>query len=304
VVRPLDRRLAQDRREFWTGYQPGFRASDAPVGSPAFFTDVEAHLYALEPDIAELVDFERWAGLDVLEAGCGIATDGMRFVRAGARYTGIDFSPTALAFGRRRLDLEDRTARLVRGSITHLPFADASFDLVYSNGVIHHMPETGRAIGEFHRVLRPSGTAIVMVYHRRSFNFYVSIMTVRRLLSSLLLMPGGSRAIARLTGEAPAVLEGHRELLRAHGLRYLTCPALFLSHNTDGPGNPLSKAYTAQTMRQAFSTFMLVDTQVRFLNLRAYPAGERLERLGAARQLGRRYGWHLWIRATKGSRGW
>jgi hypothetical protein len=120
-----------------------------------------------------------------------------------------------------------------------------------------------------------------------------------RLLASILLIPGADRAIARLTGEAPTVLEGHRSLLRVHGLRYLVDPGLFLSHNTDGPGTPLSKAYRAETMRQAFSEFAAVRTDVRFLNLRAYPMGERLARLGCVRQLGRRYGWHLWIHATK-----
>lgn len=290
---------AVSRQHFWTAYQPGLRATDAPVGSPAFFAEVERRRYALEPDIAELVDFERWAGAEVLEAGCGIATDGIRFVRANARYTAIDFSPVALSLARWRLQLESRAGRFVHGSVVNLPFADASFDLVYSNGVIHHVPETASAIREFHRVLRPGGTAIVMVYHRRSFNFYVSIMTVRRLLASVLLVPHADRAIARLTGEAPEVLEGHRRLLQTHGPRYLTDPALFLSHNTDGPGNPLSKTYTADSMRRAFSDFAVVDTQVRFLNLRAYPAGERLERLPRVRTLGRRYGWHLWIRATK-----
>jgi ubiquinone/menaquinone biosynthesis C-methylase UbiE len=286
-------------QEFWTSYQPGFRASAAPIGSPTFFADVEAHRYGLEPHIVELVDFARWAGRDVLEAGCGLATDGIRFARAGARYTGIDFSPTALALARRRLDLERRSARLVHGSISQLPFADESFDLVYSNGVIHHVPDTARVIGEFHRVLRPGGTALVMVYHRCSFNYFVSIMTVRRLLASLLLVPGAGRVVARLTGESSGVLEAHRELLRIHRLRYLTDPALFLCHNTDGPGNPLSKVYTTGAMRQAFSSFPVVETQVRFLNLRAYPGGERLERLAMVRRLGRRYGWHLWIRAVK-----
>lgn len=286
-------------RSFWTGYQPGFRATAARVGSATFFAEVEAHRYALEPHIAELVDFERWAGTDVLEAGCGIGTDGIRFVRVGARYTGIDFSPTALALARRRLELEGGSGRFVRGSVARLPFADASFDLVYSNGVIHHLPDTARAIGEFQRVLRPGGTALVMVYHRNSFNFYVSIMSIRRVLASIVLVPGADRAVARLTGEAPEVLEGHRELLRTHGPRYLTDPALFLHHNTDGPGNPLSKAYTAPNMRRAFSQFAVVDTQLRFLNLRAYPMGRRLEQLVWVRQLGRRYGWHLWIRATR-----
>ena len=291
---------AYARREFWSEYQPGLRSTDAPVGSPEFFAEVEAHRYRLEPHIAELVRFGDWSGRDVLEAGCGIATDGMRFVRAGARYTGIDFSPTALSLAERRLELEGGTARFVRGSVSALPFPDASFDLVYSNGVIHHMPETGRAIGEFLRVLRPGGTAIVMVYHRASFNFYVSVMLVRRALAALLLVPGAEAAIAAVTGERRDVLQGHRRLLREHGPRYLTDPVLFLSHNTDGPGNPLSKAYTSAGMRAAFAGFAGVRTDVRFLNLRAYPFGERLERTRGARRLGSRVGWHLWIRATKG----
>jgi len=287
------------RRKFWTEYQPGYRATEAAVGSPEFFDEVEAHRYALEPDIVELVRFDQWAGRDVLEAGCGIATDGMRFVRAGARYTGLDFSPAALDLARRQLELRGGAAKFVHGSVADLPFPDESFDLVYSNGAIHHVPETQRAIDEFRRVLRAGGTAIVMVYHRRSFNFYVSIMAVRRALTALLLVPGADRGIARVTGERPDVLRGHRELLRKHGLRYISDPALFLSHNTDGPGNPLSKAYTVEAMRRRFSGFDRVETELRFLNLRAYPMGERLERLARVRELGRRFGWHLWINATK-----
>jgi ubiquinone/menaquinone biosynthesis C-methylase UbiE len=171
-----------ERRLFWTGYQPGTRGATATVGSPEFFAEVSARRYTLEPDIAEIVGFERWAGKDVLEAGCGMGTDAAEFVRAGARYHGVDFSPSALELARRRPELTG--VDLVAGSITDLPYPDASFDLVYSNGVIHHMPQTSRAISEFHRVLRPGGTAIVMVYHRASLNFFFSIMVVRRVLAA------------------------------------------------------------------------------------------------------------------------
>jgi SAM-dependent methyltransferase len=286
-----------DRQSFWTAYQPGTRGAAAAIGTPEFFAQVEAERYALEPDIPEMAGFDRWEGQDVLEAGCGIGTDAVQFVRAGARYRGIDFSPTALEFARGRPELAG--VPILQGSITELPFADGAFDLVYSHGVIHHIPETRRAIAEFHRVLRPGGTAIVMVYHRASLNFYVSIMVMRRLLASLLLVPGADRVIARVTGEPLEVLRGHRRLLAEHGAHYLLDPALFLSHNTDGPGNPLSKVYTADGIRGAFGGFDDVRTHVRFLNLRAYPMGARVERLPVVRRLGRRLGWHLWVIATK-----
>ena len=95
------------------------------------------------------------------------------------------------------------------------------------------------------------------------------------------------------------MLRGHRALLREHGPGYLTDPQLFLSHNTDGPGNPLSKVYSAEGMRTAFSAFGDVQTDVRFLNLRAYPGGERLEQIELVRRAGHRVGWHLWVTATK-----
>jgi SAM-dependent methyltransferase len=294
----LDASLEQ-RRAFWTEYQPGFRFTDAEVGMREFFQAVERHRYALESHIPEVVQFPAWAGTDVLEAGCGIATDGLQFARAGARYTGIDLSPTAVDLARRRFELAEVEGSFVQGSITELPFPDASFDLVYSHGVIHHVPETERVVGEFHRVLRPGGTALVMVYHRDSFNYYFTIMALRRALAGLLVLPGGVSAVSKLTGEPPEVLQGHRRLLSEHGLDYLRDRQLLLSHNTDGPGNPLSKVYTLDDVRQLFADFSEVDTAVRYLNLRIYPRGERFARSPLARRLERRWGWHLYVSARR-----
>lgn len=91
-------------------------------------------------------------GLTVLDAGCG--TGGM--MRALGRYGqvyGLDFSPHALEFCRlRRLSP-------VRGSVTHLPYADARFDLVTSFEVLYHagVSDDVLALGELFRVLRPEG---------------------------------------------------------------------------------------------------------------------------------------------------
>ena len=288
-----------ERRDFWTDYQPGFRFTREPVGSPEFYAAVEEHRYRLEPAIREFAAFAETAGERVLEAGCGIATDGLQFARAGADYTGVDFSPTALELARRRFAQDGRRADFFASSITDLPFPDESFDLVYSNGVIHHMPEAEAAVAEFHRVLRPGGRAVVMVYHRNSLNYFWNIMVLRRTLLALLMVPGASDVVAKLTGEKREVLDGHRALLREHGLRYVTDPQLFLSNNTDGPGNPLSKVHTAHGARRLFARFSRVDTAVRFLNLRIYPGGERLQRTALGCRLERRIGWHLWIEAVK-----
>src|SRR4051794_29736624 len=200
----------EERNQFWTTYQPGFRVTDAPVGSPEFFRQVEEHRYSTEPAILEIADFPRWKDRDVLEAGCGIASDGINFSRAGARYTGMDFSPTALAVARGRFEQEGREGTFVEGSIAEMPFEDNSFDLVYSNGVIHHLPETERVVAEMHRVLRPGGRAIVMVYHRASLNYHVTIMGLRRALAAALVVPGAPGAVAKVTGERPEVLDGQR----------------------------------------------------------------------------------------------
>ena len=243
--------------------------------------------------------FFNWSGKDVLDAGCGIATDGINFARAGASYTGIDFSPSALSLAERRFNLEGKSGRFVAGSIVELPFDDGAFDLVYSNGVIHHLQETEQAVSEMHRVLRPGGVAIVMVYHRDSLNYRFTVMLLRRALVGLLLVPGMATVAARVTGERSSVLEGQRNLLQAHGLRYLLDRQLFLSNNTDGPGNPLSKVYSRRDAYELFSAFRDVRLNTRFLNLRIYPGGDVVARMRPARKLEQHIGWHLWIEAYK-----
>ena len=172
-------------------------------------------------------------------------------------------------------------------------------DLVYSNGVIHHIPDTQRSIDEFYRVLRPGGKAIVMVYHRDSFNYRVNIMLVRRALALVVLIPGMPALVARITGEEPDVIDGHRALFHKHGMSYLTDRALFLSNNTDGPGNPLSKVLTRADALRMFQAFQDVRIDTRLLGLRLYPGGSTLAETRAARRFERRYGWHLWITAAK-----
>jgi SAM-dependent methyltransferase len=129
--------------------------------------------YELEPYIEDFAGFEGALGQRVLEIGVGLGADHQRFAAAGAALAGIDLTERAVAHARRRLELFGLASQLKQGDAENLPFEDASFDLVYSWGVIHHSPNTPRAVAEIHRVLKPGGTAKIMVYHTWSIVGYM-----------------------------------------------------------------------------------------------------------------------------------
>ena len=124
---------------------------------------------ALEPYLPGFARFEDGRGRDVLEIGVGMGADHLEWARARPRsLVGCDLTPHAIELTRARLALHELRSRLLVTNAERLPFRDASFDLVYSWGVIHHSPDTAAAVREIHRVLRPGGRARVMIYKRRS----------------------------------------------------------------------------------------------------------------------------------------
>ena len=127
-----------------------------------------AERYRLEPYIEGFAGFEGCRGLEVLEIGVGLGADHQRFAEAGANLTGIDLTKRAIDHTRQRLELFGYSSRLLVGNAEALPFADSSFDVVYSWGVIHHSPDTEAAAKEILRVLRPGGRFAVMIYYRYS----------------------------------------------------------------------------------------------------------------------------------------
>jgi ubiquinone/menaquinone biosynthesis C-methylase UbiE len=131
----------------------------------------EAHArmrYALEPEILRFAEFARWRGKSILEIGVGLGADHSRFAQQGAILTGIDLTERAVQHARTRMAALDLESRIEVGDAEHLPFPAATFDLVYSWGVLHHSPDTPRCVREAYRVLKPGGTAKVMIYHKHS----------------------------------------------------------------------------------------------------------------------------------------
>lgn len=285
-------------RDFWQVNPCGTKFASAEVGTREFFDEVERHRYETEWHIPEVVGFERWRGQRVLEVGCGLGTDAVNFARAGAVYTGVDLTEASIALVRRRFEIEGLPAELRVADAEALPFDDESFDMAYSHGVLHHTPDTRRSIDELHRVLRPGGTAMVMLYHKSSYNYYVNIMTLRRLGARLLRFDWGPRLVHKITGEEEARLRELQELYRRDPARMLSREE-FLSQNTDGAGNPLARAYTRREAAAMFARFSEARTEVHFLNKRWIPLAGRLMPRAAERMLARFAGWHLWIIARK-----
>ena len=116
-----------------------------------------------------MIRFDGYRGRAVLEVGCGAGTDLVRFARGGAIVTGVDLSASAIALARQNFAQQGLTADLREADGEHLPFADATFDLVYVHGVVQYTSDPAALIRECHRVLKPDGEAVFQVYNRVSW---------------------------------------------------------------------------------------------------------------------------------------
>jgi ubiquinone/menaquinone biosynthesis C-methylase UbiE len=151
----------------WEKEACGARYGEDLNGKPRF-DQIAAARYALEPYIYSFADFPSARDKTVLEIGVGAGTDFQNWCNYAAHATGVDLTDTAIALTNERLSVNAISASrytLQRADAENLPFADNSFDFVYSWGVLHHTPDTSRAFREAFRVLKPGGTIKAMIYH-------------------------------------------------------------------------------------------------------------------------------------------
>jgi len=290
--------LKERVREFWRANPCGTKFADAAPGTRRFYKLIEEHRYEKEWHIPPAANFASAQGLKVLEIGCGLGTDGAQFAAAGADYTGVDLTDAAVELAQRRFELFNLKGTFQTADAEKLDFADDSFDLVYSHGVLHHTPHIEHAVNEIYRVLRPGGRAVVMLYHRDSYNYRVNISLLRRAGAQLLRWEPGVSLVHRLTGESLESLRQHATQLKNNQYSYLKSEE-FLSHNTDGAGNPLARVYSRGEARELFKGFAKIELRTYFLNKRWLPLiGSVLPRSLESR-LASRWGWHLWIYAKK-----
>ncbi|HEY4504721.1 MAG TPA: class I SAM-dependent methyltransferase [Candidatus Paceibacterota bacterium] len=156
-------------------------------------------------------------GKKCLDGGCGPGTMTYRFITMGAGHaTGVDLSPTPKEsiFDK----YKDRFS-FVKGSLLNLPFADNTFDLVASTGVLQHTANPERALTEMIRILKPGNTLYLGVYGK--YGIFSWVLSLARLFTvKLRILP--KVAVDRLLGWL-----GFGPLVRYQFLDYLYVPYLF-----------------------------------------------------------------------------
>lgn len=158
-------------RGYWNARIHDLEMTEHEPGTLAFFDDLDAYRFDKLRYLPQVADFDGFAGRRLLEVGCGIGTDLVRFARGGAAVLGVELSETALRLARQNLDLHGAAGawRLLLADGAALPLPDESVDVVYAHGVLQYAADPRGVIAEARRVLRPGGTAIFMVYNRVSW---------------------------------------------------------------------------------------------------------------------------------------
>ena len=156
---------------YWNGRIHDLAMTDEPVGTLRFFDALDDYRFDKLRYLPRLVDFAGYRGKRLLEVGCGIGTDLVRFARGGAHVTGVDLAEQSIALARSNFELHGLGGQtdLQVGNGEALPFDDESFDVVYGHGVLQYTHDARRMVQECRRVLAPGGQAIFMVYNRVSW---------------------------------------------------------------------------------------------------------------------------------------
>ena len=290
----MDSVLAQERvRAYWDGKPCDSELSDQDRNSLEYFLDIERQRYALQPHIPEILSRVDWRGKRVLEIGTGVGTDARLIIGRGALYTGVNIDRGSTEATARALRVFSLPGVALQGDATSLEFPDGAFDVVYSFGVLHHIPQAERAVAEIHRVLKPGGELLAMLYNRTSINYAVEIMFLRKLGLRILSLPGAIPLLQRL-GLPREKLERHRELARKR-----MTDEEWLSRNTDGPDNPYSRVYGAREAEALLRRFRIEANEEYFFDHRHWGALGRLLPESLRRALGRRWGWHRVVYAIR-----
>ena len=291
-----------DIQNFWgTVYRTAYGESDATLNREILLCRLAEleDMFRLREHLAVVeMPVDALKGLRVLEVGPGAGGHSALFASRGAQMTSIDVTWDRAAATEQKFKLlngDAGTGAAGQGDAEALPFADDTFDIVYSNGVLHHTHDTHRAINEVYRVLRPGGRAVIMLYSKGSLNYWFTMWFCVGVLK------GGLFRSPNWLGHASEWIGTARQTAT----------------------NPITRCYTARELRRMFRKFNSVSLRKSEFTVGDLPKiGRiwrrwRLKRYGAhpggvlvygepweittpcERWLGKRIGWAWNIQATK-----
>jgi len=273
--------LKQEIRRFWGGMPCGVVSSRQPVNSHAFFAETARHRFQIHTDwdrafLRDAIRFHEHNNKQVLEIGCGIGVDGLEWALAGNRYVGLDYNLPSCQITRGRFQAAGREGSFSNGDAENLPFADESFDVIYSFGVLHHTPGTEKAVEEVYRCLKPGGLAIIMLYYKWSAMVFGDILLDRGLRQGALWKAGGiGQLISKYTE---------------------------WDSQTETSVNPLTRVFSKREARRMFRPFRDIEMELHYLWPGHFGPFRRLALLlpnSITHNLHRYLGWNLIIRAVK-----
>lgn len=258
----MEKVTTDDVRAYWEAHPLSSEAIASEPGTPEFFSAHDRMRIESEPlDVqARLYEWDRYAGKRLLDIGCGTGYVAKLYASGGAIVTAVDIAERSVELTRRRLQLHGLTGEVRRANAEELPFADASFDVVTSFGVLHHTPDTAKALREVHRVLRPGGTTHLMFYNRNSFAYRV-LFPLKRALQSQWRHKSAQDQV----------------------------------NAVDGATNPLGKVFTRRDLREllpGFDDLRFATWELFFHHAGKIPAPLR-------NLLATHWGWFLYVKARK-----
>lgn len=249
-------------QQYWDNEPCGTRSIPYPVGSLAYYEMISEKRDCWEPFIPDYARFGNQCGKKVLEVGCGVGSDLIRFARAGAYVTGIDLSPRSVFLAKERLHLYGyQGVAVIEGDAERIPYKENVFDCVFSWGVLHHIPNIEKAISEIYRVAKPNGKICVMLYHRCSL-----------VALQMYLMFG---------------------LLRLRPFQSIE-DILATYHESLG-----TKAYTVKEVRQMFSMFKDLKVDVRVTSYDLRYGRDRFLPMWVGKVIPQYFGWNIIVQGEK-----
>ncbi|MFQ5648753.1 MAG: class I SAM-dependent methyltransferase [bacterium] len=165
----LDEPLLHEIREYWNKHIHDLELARHPVGTKGFFGDLDEYRFDKLRYLPKVVNFAGYSGKKVLEVGCGLGIDLIRFAQNGAEVTGVDLAEQSIDLAKKYFAHHGVRGRLQLGNGERLQFENNSFDMAYAHGVLQYTADAQRMVDELHRVVKTGGEVIMMVYNRRSW---------------------------------------------------------------------------------------------------------------------------------------